>query len=281
MKRKSKPLKFVLILVLGLCAFIIYAFFVEPNRLELTYLGNADHPTSYPLESELRIAFFADLHIYKYRGFHDRLLQQIEGYHPDLIMFGGDALAKFTDVKDLELFFQKLKEIAPVYTNFGNWEEYAPVHMRQRFENLDITLIEKETKVLNIKGLEVAITGLESHYFLPQTETVQDKQAHDLSVMLIHSPIGIEDKMQIIENYDLVLAGHFHGGQYYIKYLTKKILELRNGRDISYFAGAYEYKDTMIFVTRGVGQWFPGRFNCLPELVIIDLSLPINSERGF
>lgn len=279
MKRKKKTLTLLFLFIL--CALIIYVFFVEPNRLELTYLGNSDQPPAYPLESELRIAFFADLHLYKYRGFHDRLLQQIRDYHPDVILFGGDALAKFTDVGDLELFFHRLKEIAPVYTNFGNWEEYAPIHMKQRFENLNITLIEKETKVIDIKGFDVAITGVESHYFLPQTEVVQDKKAHDLSVMLIHSPIGIEDKMKIIENYDLVLAGHTHGGQYYIKYLTKKFLELRNGRSIDYFSESYTYKETMIYVTRGVGQWFPGRFNCLPELVIMDLTLPINRESGF
>jgi predicted MPP superfamily phosphohydrolase len=78
----------------------------------------------------------------------------------------------------------------------------------------------------------------------------------------------------VLESYDLVLSGHIHGGQYVIPFLTKKILDWRNGQDIEFYAGEYKEKETMIYVTRGVGQWFPGRFNCPPELVILDLMLP-------
>ena len=272
MNKKRRKITRVLVFILILIG--IYVFFIEPNRLTVTYIGISDNPSAYPLENELRIAFFADLHMYKYRGFHQRLLDKIEGYHPDVIFFGGDALGKLTDVHDLELFFQKLEQIAPVYTNFGNWEEYAPVHMKQRFKNLGIKLVDKETVYEKIKDFHIGITGLESHYFLYQTPLIDEEQQHDLSILLIHSPIGLEDKKDIVEQYDLVLAGHIHGGQYVIPYLTKELLELRNGRNIEFYAGQYRYKNTMIYVTRGVGQWFPGRFNCQPELVILDLTLP-------
>jgi len=277
---KNKKRKLLLILFLLLVILVLYVFFIEPNRLDITYIGNGESPALYPLDNECRIAFFADLHLFKYRAFHDRLLKTIESYHPDLILFGGDALAKFTDVHDLEFFFNRLKQIGPVYTNFGNWEEYAPVHMKQRFENLGITLVEKETIYEQIKGFKIAITGLESHYFLSQTHLVDDREEPDLSVLLIHSPIGLEDKPDVIQQYDMVLAGHIHGGQYVIPYLTKKLLDIRNSRNITFYAGQYEYEDTLIFVTRGVGQWFPGRFNCPPELVIFDLMLPKESKNA-
>ena len=269
-KRRKITIFFVFVIIL----FGIFVFFVEPNRLTITYIGSSETPSAYPLENELRIAFFADLHMYKYRGFHQRLLDRMEAYHPDVIFFGGDALSKLTDVHDLELFFQKLEQIAPVYTNFGNWEEYAPVHMKQRFQNLGIKLVEKETIYEQIKDIHIGITGLESHYFLPHTTLIDEEQKYDLSILLIHSPIGLEDKKDILEQYDLVLSGHIHGGQYVIPYLTKALLELRNGRDIEFYVGQYVYKNTLIYVTRGVGQWFPGRFNCPPELVILDLIFP-------
>jgi len=271
-KRKKRKLLIPLLIVLILIG--IYIFFVEPNRLIVTYSGPSRNPTAYPLKNELRIAFFADLHIYNYRNFHQRLLDKIEGYHPDMILFGGDALSKMTNVRDLEQFFENLEQIAPVYTNFGNWEEYAPVHMKQRFKNLGIKLVNKETIYETIKEFNIAITGLESHYFLFQTPLVEESQQADLSILLIHSPIGLEDKKDVIERYDLVLAGHIHGGQYVIPFLTKKVLDLRNGRNIEFYSGEYHYQDTTVYVTRGVGQWFPGRFNCPPELVIMDLMLP-------
>lgn len=273
MKSKNKR-RLLLLIVIGLLLFGIYVFLIEPNRLTVTYIGTSENPTAYPLESELRIAFFADLHMYKYREFHQRLLDEIEGYHPDIILFGGDALGKMTDVHDLELFFHNLEKIAPCYTNFGNWEEYAPVHMKQRFKNLGITFIDKETIYETIKDFKIGITGLESHYFLSQTTLIDKTQQHDLSILLIHSPIGLDNKKDVLESYDLVLSGHIHGGQYAIPFLTKKILDWRNGQDIEFYAGEYKEKETMIYVTRGVGQWFPGRFNCPPELVILDLMLP-------
>ncbi|HPF16560.1 MAG TPA: metallophosphoesterase family protein [Thermotogota bacterium] len=275
---KRKPLLLLLSLLLVLLA--LYVFFIEPNRLDITYIGSGETPAVYPVDSECRIAFFADLHLFRYRAFHERLLNTIESYHPDMILFGGDALAKLTDVHDLESFFDRLKRIGPVYTNFGNWEEYAPVHMKQRFENLGITLIEKDTVYETIKGFKIAITGLESHYFLSQTQLVDEREAPDLSVLLIHSTIGLEDKPDVIRQYDMVLAGHIHGGQYVVPYLTKKLIELRNGRDIEYYAGRYDAEDTLIYVTRGVGQWFPGRFNCSPELVIFDLMLSKDSKNA-
>ncbi|MFW6263102.1 MAG: metallophosphoesterase [Thermotogota bacterium] len=272
MKRKKRKHLFLFVILFILLGG--YIFFIEPNRLDITYIGASETPSSSPLENELRIAFFADLHMYKYRNFHQRLLDEIEGYHPDLILFGGDALAKLTDVQDLELFFRKLKQIAPCYTNFGNWEEYAPVHMKQRFEKLGIKLVDKETVYETIKSFKIAITGLESHYFLSQTALVEQSETDDLSILLIHSPIGLEEKKDIVERYDLVLAGHIHGGQYVIPYFTKQLIDFRNGRNIEYYSGQYTYKDTMIYVTRGVGQWIPGRFNCPPELMILDVMLP-------
>ena len=272
MKRKRG--KRLLLFVAGLLILSLYVLVVEPNQLNMTYIGTSQSPAPYPLANELRMAFFADLHMYQFRDFHQRLLDDMARYHPDIILFGGDALAKLTDVSDLELFFQKLEAIAPCYTNFGNWEEYAPVHMKQRFKNLGITLIDKETIYETIDGFKIAITGLESHYFLSQTPLVDEKEKPDLSILLIHSPIGLEDKKDILKRYDLVLAGHIHGGQYVIPFLTKKVLDLKNGRDIEFYTGQYAVEDTRIYVTRGVGQWFPGRFNCPPEWVLLDLILP-------
>ncbi|HOO33556.1 MAG TPA: metallophosphoesterase [Thermotogota bacterium] len=267
----KKEKRILLLLLFVILSLGIYVFFVEPNILKTTYIGVGEYPSEYPLENEIRIAFFADLHMYKYRGFHTRLLETIESYHPDLILFGGDALAKLTDVKDLERFFYELQSIAPVYTNFGNWEEYAPVHMQQRFEALNIPLIEKETEIVEVKGKRLAITGLESHYFFFETDIVEDSLSYDEAILLIHSPIGLENRMDIVSKYDVVLAGHTHGGQLVIPWLTKAFLDWRNDSEISWYSGRYDVDDTLIYVTRGVGQWLPGRFNCPPELVIMDL----------
>lgn len=267
----SNRSRFFLFLLIILIVFSIYVLFIETNRLEVTYIGIGEEAGEQPGENDLRIAFFADLHLYQYRSFHDRLLNKIKDYHPDLILFGGDALAKWTDVKGLVKFFDRLKGIAPTYTIFGNWEEYAPVHMRQRFESLDIPLIEKTSTVINIKGYSLGITGLESHYFFRSTEYLSEEEERGFDILLIHSPLRIDEYPNILDEYDLVLAGHTHGGQYNIPLITKGLMSWKNGNEVKFLSGKYHFKDTMIYVSRGVGQWFPGRLNCPPELVILDV----------
>jgi len=277
MKKKKRSRKFKTVLLLLLTAIIllsVYVFAIEPNMISTTNIHITDSNSyildnnSQDIQRDLRIVFFSDLHIMCYRDFHKNIIKKIDEAKPDLILFGGDAIAKITDVNGMEEFFFQLKEIAPVYSIFGNWEEYAPIHMRERYERLDISLIEMDTKVVDIKGKKIGITGLESHYFFPQTNFYGINEENDVNILLIHSPGRLEEYPAITEKYDLILAGHTHGGQFYIPGITDVLM-----KNSKYFRGKFDIENTLGYVTRGIGQWFPGRFNSVPELVIIDFQI--------
>jgi hypothetical protein len=87
---------------------------------------------------------------------------------------------------------------------------------------------------------------------------------------MVHAPNLLEEHMDILEDYDLVLAGHTHGGQFFIPWLTETILKTSRGFSGDYFRGLYETDGTKIFVTRGVGGWFPGRLASPPEILFIE-----------
>lgn len=271
--KREKVKRFFWIILLILVVIGVYAFLVEPNLLSSTHIYLSEEGVyiltgdQKGIERDFRIVFFSDIHMVWYRDFHKKILQNIRELNPDLILFGGDAIAKITDVNGLEEFFSLLKEIAPVYSIFGNWEEYAPVHMRERYEKLDINLIEMNSTVTDVNGKSVGITGLESHYFFPQTSFEGIKPGNDLNILLIHSPGRLEEYPEIIGKFDIVLAGHTHGGQYYIPGLTDLFM-----KDAKNFRGAFEINGAFGYVTRGIGQWFPGRINSVPELVIIDFN---------
>ncbi len=265
MRISKRPSVRIAIAILVLAAFLcVYIFLVEPNLLEVVWIQELEEPG-------VRIVFFADLHMWRYRSFHDRVLVTIRDLNPDLILFGGDALAKWTVVPDMERFFDELRHISQVWAIFGNWEEYAPVHMRKRYENLGVPLLEMNSEILEINGRRIGLTGLESPYFFHRTEFLDPDESFDARILLVHAPNQLERYPQIVSGYDYVLAAHTHGGQWYIPHLTEWVLRVTGQGDYRFFRGLYEWEEAIIFVTRGIGQWLPGRFNSVPEIAVLDL----------
>jgi predicted MPP superfamily phosphohydrolase len=66
---------------------------------------------------------------------------------------------------------------------------------------------------------------------------------------------------------DLTLAGHTHGGQAALA--GRSILTVASPE--KYPWGVYAKGRSRLHVTSGVGQWFPFRFGCPPETVILEL----------
>jgi hypothetical protein len=66
---------------------------------------------------------------------------------------------------------------------------------------------------------------------------------------------------------DVVLAGHTHGGQLAIA--GTSILELNGAARWAW--GTYREGRTAMHVTCGMGQWFPFRLGCPPEMVVVRL----------
>jgi hypothetical protein len=63
----------------------------------------------------------------------------------------------------------------------------------------------------------------------------------------------------------LTLAGHTHGGQVALKSRPERNLALAHRRS----AGLYDSHGHRLFVTTGVGAWFPLRVNCPAEIAVL------------
>ena len=85
--------------------------------------------------------------------------------------------------------------------------------------------------------------------------------------MLSHNP---DSKSEIEEaRWDLLLSGHTHGGQLVVPITGER--PFAPVRDKRYIAGMIPWQDRMVHVTTGVGTIMGMRFNCPPEVVVIDL----------
>ena len=73
-----------------------------------------------------------------------------------------------------------------------------------------------------------------------------------------------------VDGLPLILAGHTHGGQVRIPFIGAVATSDGWGDGFSY--GAYRFGRTLMIVTSGLGTTFlPVRFNCLPEIVVVNL----------
>ena len=83
-------------------------------------------------------------------------------------------------------------------------------------------------------------------------------------VVLLIFPITLEATRQRIP---LTLSGHTHGGQVALKGRPDRNLAVAHRLS----AGFYEREGSALFVTTGVGSWFPLRVHCPPEVVVLEM----------
>jgi predicted MPP superfamily phosphohydrolase len=81
-------------------------------------------------------------------------------------------------------------------------------------------------------------------------------------VLLAHTPDRFTWARS--ENFDLVLAGHTHGGQLRFPLIGPVVCPSWHGTK---YACGYFYKEpTLMHVSRGTGSLFPLRLDCPPEI---------------
>ena len=84
-------------------------------------------------------------------------------------------------------------------------------------------------------------------------------------LLLAHNPKAFREAAKW--NVPLTLSGHTHGGQFALLPSLRKKPRAAASRVLR--AGHYHQGDSHLFVTTGVGGWFPLRVNCPAEVVVI------------
>jgi predicted MPP superfamily phosphohydrolase len=87
------------------------------------------------------------------------------------------------------------------------------------------------------------------------------------NILLVHYPAWV--KRLEGQKFDLILAGHSHGGQVRIPFYGPIIVPYAVDE---YDLGLFQTKAGPLYVTSGIG-WFPVpiRFNCRPEITVMEI----------
>ena len=128
-----------------------------------------------------------------------------------------------------------------------------------------------QSVTVSIAGSTVELFGNELPWFKgaeaysPNTDG-SDSHA-DFRILLTHSPDQF--RWSCNRDFDLVLAGHTHGGQIQFPLIGPIVTPSRYG--VAYSHGLFQRGRTTMHVTRGLSCEDPIRLLCRPEIAVIEL----------
>jgi uncharacterized protein len=224
----------------------------------------------------LRILHLSDLHLGTLSQNGRTLRKAVawsEARDLDLLVLTGDLLSRPRGEPALEEALLRVRPRYGTYAVRGNHEvdesrdPFSEPVALGRLESRGAILLEDEARSLEIRGAQVQIVGCgPSRRELPPVE-LADRDA-GLRVLLTHFP----DSFDFLPDgvFQLVLAGHMHGGQICVPLPGGKKPFL-NVFD-PYLDGLYVRGSTRMYVTPGVGTTLvPLRFFARPEATLLVL----------
>ena len=218
----------------------------------------------------LRIAHLSDFHLgVPSRG--ERAVERAVAWtatrDPDLVLVTGDLLSRERGEQKLRKLLARLPRCYAILGNHDFAISRDPFAERTHLRDLGpgATLLSDDAVRLECRGRSVHIAGADPRSrwvrSRPQPADLTTDDA-DLRILLLHYPHLVDELPP--GAFDLVLAGHMHGGQISLPYPHGKLrfAHLR----ARYTEGLYQMPSCVLHVSRGLGTTFvPLRFAARPE----------------
>lgn len=286
----KKKIMYILITIFVCISLILcYFIYISYYKVEIT-----DYEiSSTKINSDVTIIMIADVHDHHCKV-KDEIIDKIEQLNPDIILCAGDIIdnESKSDKSTIE-FLSSLLKICDVYMSLGNHELEYP-DSKDLIENIKITgakVLDKEYQDIEVNGNTIRIGGMFDYAFSQETGDIDQatmksdvysfltemKESSSFQLMMAHRPDSFIFGKAYKWDLDLVVSGHYHGGQMILPYAGGLYApELGWFPEVDY--GHYKLKDMDMIVTRGISssnELFP-RFNNPPEIV----SITLKAEEG-
>ena len=222
----------------------------------------------------LRIAHISDLHMTGRIGpkWYEYVTEQVNQLEPDVIAITGDIVENEACWSWLANSLGKLSAKHGVYFILGNHDFYIDTNKTTKLlEDLGLICLSNRRVEVEWNGVPVILAGNERPWqprVADLSATADEKVGPaPLRLFLMHSPDEIDWACQ--QQAGLALAGHTHGGQLRFPVLGPIACPSRYGT--RYACGVFRHGDTVMHVTRGVSGKTPLRWNCPPEIALLEL----------
>lgn len=271
-----------------------YAAVIERNAFALR---EVTVPVLSPGSSPLRVLHLSDIHMRPKQRYKQAWLRELARLEPDLVVNTGDNLAHPKAVPAVVQALGDLLSVPGVFV-FGSNDYFGPrlknpanylikpdhrtpgqplpwQDLRAAFTErgwLDLTHNRREFEVA---GLRIAAAGVDDpHLLRDRYETIAGpaSQTANLRLGLTHSPEPRVLDRFAADGYQLVMAGHTHGGQLCLPFYGAVVTNCELDR--SRVKGASRWGAGMaLHVSAGIGTspFAPVRFCCRPEATLLTL----------
>ncbi len=225
----------------------------------------------------LSIAHLSDLHFTGKltRDYFDLIVDLTNDLDADLVAVTGDIIDKAHCLNWIPKTLGRLRSRHGVYFVLGNHDKRLCDVPELRRLLTDAGLIDLGGRWLevNVLGEPIVLAGNELPWFAPAADMQQcPPRAGDgrpLRILLSHTPDQIEWARRF--GFDLMLAGHTHGGQIRFPWIGAVVSPSYYGT--KYTGGLFHEPPTLMHVSRGIAGLHPLRINCPPELTKLVLRL--------
>ena len=274
--RKSIIISTSAILLL-ITTFLIYK---SNNSIEVTHHTIKDQliPPSF---NDTVIVQISDLHNKEFGTNQKELLETIKSIKPDIIAVTGDLIDTNNTDNDIARsmdFINGAVDIAPTYFVTGNHDVKSLQYPEVEKKLIDAGVVVLRDQVEEIKNKDDSIyllglddpasnNGRQNLSFEEKLSRLSN-ETDGYTILLSHRP----EKFDIyVDQVNLVLSGHTHGGQIRFPFIGA-VVAPDQGLFPKYSDGLYEESNTKMIISRGLGaSVIPFRFNNPPEIIVVTL----------
>lgn len=271
-----------------------YATVVERNAF---VVREVTMPVLTPGSTPLRVLHLSDIHMRPTQRHKQQWLRELSRWEPDLVVNTGDNLshpravpAVVQALGDLlsapgvfvfgsnDYFAPTLKNPAKYLTDSGHRSHGNPLpwqDLRAAFNERGWVDLTHSRRDLEVAGLTVAAAGVDDpHLGRDRYDTIAGapNPTANLSLGVTHAPYTRVLDRFAADGYQLVMAGHTHGGQlclpFYGALVTNCDLDRSRVKGVSRWGA-----ETALHVSAGIGTspFAPFRFFCRPEATLLTL----------
>ena len=217
----------------------------------------------------MTITHFSDLHLTGKLGkaYFEFLMERVVSLNSDLVVVTGDIIDNPELLPWVEDLFASIAAPGNVYYVLGNHDirNQSGDIVRQAMARAGCIDLGGKSVVREVQGHQVLLSGNEQPW-IGNAPDIPTRKV-DLRLAVVHTP----DLFGWGQNhgFDLMLAGHAHGGQIRVPFVGPIVTPSRYG--VRYASGVFYQRETTLHVTRGISGLQPIRYRCLPELTQLQL----------
>lgn len=252
--------KLVIKIVIAIIAFIL-VFFISARYIGTKGLNIKEYKiVNSKINADyhgLKIVHLSDIHYGSiiFEKELNNIVEKINLIGPDIVVLTGDVIDERikADNEILINYLSKINTKLGKYAISGNHdmpiETFNEIIERSGFINLnnDYTLIYNGNEPIMLSGISSYSDKIDTNIKVSKTDEFLGSNEVLYSILLLHEPDLVDDLN--LNNYDLILAGHSHGGQVKIPFYQLGLPVKAK----KYYKEYYNVNNTDLYISSGLG----------------------------